>query len=209
MLGGFCANTHKSPQGPPKIRKRGQQYQMDIFSIVVLCALLGVTVVIDWKTHKIPNWSTFPAIVLLFSNHVAVKGLSGFQFGLYGTFLGIGILLFPYLLGWVGAGDVKLLGAVGCAVGVQGVVLAFLLSAIFGGIFAIISIKNHRGKLDFKAFLKDEYNSMLSFLLTKTYSPYAERQRLPAIKIPYGVAIACGTGLSLGLRLLGFEILSI
>jgi prepilin peptidase CpaA len=205
---GICCAIRANP---PKIqnKKSRQKYQMDIYSLIALIGLLGIAAVIDLKTNKIPNWLTFSAILFFFSNRFAVGGLNGIQLGLYGTFLGIGLLLFPYLLGWMGAGDVKLLGAVGCAVGVNGVILAFLFSAIFGGLLALITLKNYRSKLYLKTFLKDEYNSMLSFFLTKTYSPYAQRQQLPAIKIPYGVSIACGTGLSMGLKLLGLEILSI
>ena len=174
----------------------------------MLSTLLTVAAIIDIKTHRIPNWLTMTAIICLLANHTAVRGLSGFQSGLYGTFLGIGLLLIPYLLGWTGAGDVKLLSAVGCAVGVKGVVLAFLLSAIFGGLFAIISMKKHRGELGFNSFLIDEYNAIRSFFYTKLYSPYGKRKRLPEVKLPYGVAIACGTGLYIILRLLGFEFLS-
>jgi prepilin peptidase CpaA len=181
---------------------------MDISSILILSALLTVAAIIDLKTHRIPNWLTITAIICLLVNHTAVRGLSGFQFGLYGTFLGLCLLLIPYLLGWTGAGDVKLLSAVGCAVGAKGVVLAFLFSAMFGGLFAIISMKKHRGELGLNSFLIDEYNAILSFFYTKLYSPYGERKRLSEVKLPYGVAIACGTGLFIILRLFGLEFLS-
>lgn len=175
--------------------------------MLMLSTLLTAAAIIDVKTHRIPNWLIVTAVMSLLANHIALRGLSGFQFGLYGTILGMGLLIIPYLFGWMGAGDVKLLSAVGCAVGAKDVVLAFLFSAILGGLFALILLKKHRGELGVNSLLISKYNAMLSFFYAKPYRPYAEGKPLSEVKLPYGVAIACGTGLFIILKLLGYEFL--
>jgi prepilin peptidase CpaA len=109
--------------------------------------------------------------------------------------VGIAILLPFYLLGGMGAGDAKLLGAVGGLLGPKGVFLAFLFTALVGGIYALVLLAYH-GFLK-KAFLR--YGIMLkTFFLTGNfiYIPPPERERKP--KLWYGLAIALGTFLSVG-----------
>jgi prepilin peptidase CpaA len=149
----------------------------------------------DLRFHKIPNWLTFPAAALAIAYHTVMNGFGGFLFSLEGIAVGIAILLPFYLLGGMGAGDAKLLGAVGGVLGPKGVFLAFLFTALVGGIYALVLLAYH-GFLK-KAFLR--YGIMLkTFFLTGNfiYIPPPERERKP--KLWYGLAIALGTFLSVG-----------
>ncbi len=60
-----------------------------------------------------------------------------------GMALGIGIFILPYLVGGMGAGDVKLMGAVGAVLGPGGVFMAFLATALAGGILALLVMLIH------------------------------------------------------------------
>ncbi len=62
-----------------------------------------------------------------------------------GLFLGVAFLLPVYLIGGMGAGDVKLMGAVGSILGPQGVFIAFLYSAIAGGLYALFRAGEKQG----------------------------------------------------------------
>lgn len=149
----------------------------------------------DLRFHKIPNWLTFPAASLAIVYHTAMNGFGGFLFSLEGIAVGIAILLPFYLLGGMGAGDAKLLGAVGGVLGPKGVFLAFLFTALVGGIYALVLLAYH-GFLK-KAFLR--YRIMVkTFLLTRNfiYIPAPPGERKP--KLWYGLAIALGTFLSVG-----------
>ena len=113
----------------------------------VACAVAGgagVGAVIDLRTRRVPNWLTFgtAAIGLLLA---VIRGHQlGFAIG--GLVLGAALMLPGHLVGATGAGDVKLLAALGSWLGPAGTVTAFLYSALAGGAIAII-VAVHRGRL--------------------------------------------------------------
>jgi prepilin peptidase CpaA len=115
---------------------------------------------------------------------------SGFLFAGKGLFLGIAFLFIPYVLGGMGAGDVKLLGAVGAFIGAAGVCKAFIFTAIAGGIHAIIfmGINGYLG-----AAVK-RYGLMLKgFIVTRKFIYVPPPEALREKKLFYGVAIVIGT----------------
>ena len=59
-------------------------------------------------------------------------------FSLFGLVLGTALFIIPYLMGGMGAGDIKLMGAVGAITGPKGVLLTALFSSIIGGVYALI-----------------------------------------------------------------------
>ncbi len=91
-----------------------------------------------------PTFLTLPSIGVGLFYYTLSQGASGFVFSLSGTLLGIGLLIVPYLMGGMGAGDAKLLGSVGAILGPKGVFIAFLFTAIAGGIYAIILLGMNR-----------------------------------------------------------------
>ncbi len=95
-----------------------------------------------------------------------------------------------YLMGGMGAGDVKLMGAVGAFLGAKGVFYAFLATSIIGGLLAILTLA---WSGDLKITLK-RYGIMLKTLLfTRQLSYISPTEKVKALKMPYGVAIALGT----------------
>jgi prepilin peptidase CpaA len=130
----------------------------------------------DWKTRKIPNWLTFGTFFLALIYSIFQFNLNAFLNCFVGFFVGLLILLIPYILGGMGAGDVKLLAAIGSLVGYKNIVVVFFYTAIAGlfiGIFWIISRPGH-----------------LKFLIsTGQVFPTVDKKE----KVPYGLAIMCGT----------------
>jgi prepilin peptidase CpaA len=105
---------------------------------VVLAAGVLAATVIDLRTRRIPNGLT--AAMTGIGIALAATGVSGIPVG--GSFLGFAlglVLMLPgYGLGATGAGDVKLMAAVGAIVGPGLVVTAFLCTAIAGGVLAVV-----------------------------------------------------------------------
>src|SRR4030042_3319596 len=96
-----------------------------------LCtAVLIIAAVNDIRVQKIPNWLTSPAMAVGIIYHTGLKGLEGFIFSWGGIGVGIVVMIGFYLVGGTGAGDVKLMGAVGGFLGPKGGFLVFLLPAI-------------------------------------------------------------------------------
>ena len=168
-------------------------------SIVFLGVILLVAVVTDLRTQKIPNLLTFPAAALALIYHTVMNGFSGFLFSAQGLALGIGLLIIPYLLGGMGAGDAKLMGVVGGVLGARSVFYAFLFSALVGGIYAVILTLIYRRQ--FGGFYKKQLAAVINFLLIRKYIPEPEDADLKKPRLCYGLAIALGTGIYIVLYL--------
>ncbi|WP_051682996.1 A24 family peptidase [Salinicoccus luteus] len=135
---------------------------------VFLIIVLAVCVVTDIRERKIYNKVIFPALLAAFGLNIIFGGFSGFGDALIGFVVGFALLLIPYILGGMGAGDVKLLGLVGAFKGSSFVLESFIYMAVVGGMLAIFVIVTRGG-------------------LKKSFG----------IGMPYGVAIASGSGLAL------------
>jgi prepilin peptidase CpaA len=105
---------------------------------VTLAAGVLAATVIDLRTRRIPNGLTAPMTGIGIA--LAATGVSGISVGasFLGFALGLVLMLPGYRLGATGAGDVKLMAAVGAIVGPALVVTAFLCTAIAGGVLAVI-----------------------------------------------------------------------
>lgn len=126
-------------------------------------------------------------------------GLGGIAFSVEGMLLGIGLLIIFYLKGGMGAGDVKLLGAVGAWMGPIGVFTAFFCIALIGGAYAVIAL--YRAGSGKEVLVR--HATMLKLLIWSgrfSYVPPSESEKTPDLH--YGIAIALGTGISLYLPLL-------
>ena len=142
--------------------------------LVLLIAFIGA--LYDWKARRIPNWLTFGTLFLaLVLNFLDFK-LHGLLNSLIGFFTGIALLFIPYALGGMGAGDVKLLGAIGSVVGFKNIISVFIYSAICGLFLGLIWILCKPGHLKF-------------LITTGQAFPTVDKKE----KVPYGVAILLGT----------------
>ncbi|MHB1419235.1 MAG: A24 family peptidase [Bacillota bacterium] len=113
---------------------------------IVLVAVLGISVYTDIKKRKILNAATFSGIAIGLAWNGSRAGFHGLFFSLQGLGLGLVILLLPFLLGGMGAGDVKLLGTIGALKGPEFVAIAALGMALAGGVMAL-AILLKRGQL--------------------------------------------------------------
>lgn len=167
---------------------------------VILCLVLLVAVITDIQSQRIPNVLTFPSALLAIGIHSVHTGFHGFLFSFYGMLAGTFLLLIPYIMGGMGAGDAKLMGAVGAFVGAKAVMGVFLLTALCGGIYAVGLVLVKRRI--FKGFFRDLFETVKSVFLTKNY-----KVDIPSGKgrprLCYGVAIAMGAYLYIGLDLSG------
>ena len=79
---------------------------------------------------------------------LAVSGMSGVSIGasVAGLVAGLLLMMPGHALGATGAGDVKLMAAVGAIVGIPLVVKAFLFTALAGGVLAVV-VALHRRRL--------------------------------------------------------------
>ena len=164
-----------------------------IVAFSLLAIVLLIAAASDVRFHKIPNWLTYTAVILAVVYHTAMKGLEGLLFSIGGVGVGIAVLITFYLMGGMGAGDVKLMGAVGGLLGPKGVFMAFLFTAVIGAIWAFTLLTFH-GYL--KETTKRFKTTLETFILTRrfVYTSPPEGEKRPGLC--YGVAIAAGTFIS-------------
>src|SRR4029450_6917697 len=83
------------------------------WNVWLVTVVLIVAAVIDGFELRVPNWITFPFIIGGWIYSTAAFGWQGLGWSFAGTILGMSILMAFYLIGGMGAGDVKLMGGVG------------------------------------------------------------------------------------------------
>jgi prepilin peptidase CpaA len=105
---------------------------------ILLGILVAIAAIFDIRYRRIPNWLVLAGLIVGLAWNVYTSGWSGLLRASEGLGLGF-VLYFPlYMLRARGAGDVKLLSAVGAVTGPGNCLWIFLLTAILGGIIALI-----------------------------------------------------------------------
>jgi len=149
-----------------------------------LPVLLTLAAVMDVRHRRIPNWISLGGMaagLVLWTWH---SGLSGFLISMTGLLLGSAFFLPFYIARGMGAGDVKLMGAVGSFLGPYHVFVAAIVVALLGGVIAAwVAYRQKR----LKVALRD---SLL--VVFRQQSPKTLEHATKEDAIPYGLAIASG-----------------
>lgn len=157
--------------------------------LVLVIVLVCLAIYSDLRWRKIPNCLTLPAIALGFVLNFVGNSWNGLIFAFFGLLLGMGLLMLPYLLGGMGGGDVKLMGALGALLGSHAVLNVFLYTSLVGGMIAIAVAVANRSLIEMLKrivlFLK------CVFLFQAPATGAAVFKKSPSM--PYGVAMGAGT----------------
>lgn len=158
-----------------------------------LIALLLLATYTDFKALRIPNWLTFGGAIVGLLVNIFSAGFDGLLFSLSGGMVGLLLLIPLYIIGKLGAGDVKLLAMTGMFIGVEGVVWAGLWSAVAGGILALVWVVAKTG-------LRSAYHELVGTLTMLRFGVNevlaAPKGSVLKAKMPYALAIAVGSLMS-------------
>lgn len=160
---------------------------------ILLGILVAAAAVFDIRFRRIPNWLVLAGIVAGLVWNGFSSGWSGLGRGAEGLGLGF-ILYFPfYMIRALGAGDVKLLAAVGAITGPGNCFWIFLATAILGGAIAVLIMFLH-GRLNKTLFnVAWIVRDLLHF-----QAPYKSSEELDVtsskgLRLPHAAMMAIGT----------------
>ena len=162
---------------------------------ILLLALAIVCVYTDLARHRIYNAATLSGLagglVLAYLLDATVAGQPHLKAAALAALLGGGILFAVYLAGGLGAGDVKLMAAVGALSPLGGatdgwrfVCLALMYTAIVGAAIAV-------GTLIWKGRLLEGLRDSARTLFTFRRGRKTDGEK--PLTVPYGLAIGVGT----------------
>ncbi|MGI6702886.1 MAG: A24 family peptidase [Clostridia bacterium] len=162
---------------------------------ILLLSILTICTITDIKERKIHNEVLLLGLIMALLLNAHEAGPSGIIDTIKGLAVGTSVFFIPYLLGWLGAGDAKLTGIIGAFGGWQFALCAVSCTAVAGGIISIILLIRDKRTGCLLQNLK-----MLFF----TRSAYYLRDNDGQYTFPYAIAISLGTGLALGIRVMGY-----
>jgi prepilin peptidase CpaA len=180
---------------------------MDIFLYIIMATALVISAVEDVRRQKIPNLVTFPTMVIAVAIHSLISGMDGFLYSAGGLALGMGLFMIPYLMGGMGAGDVKLMGACGAVFGPKGIIAASILIVLAGGLYGLIIVALHPGYV--ASLLKRLREMVKTIALTFQFTrlPQDNYGKLPVVK--FAVPIALGAFVYMWMNITGYDLFPI
>ena len=151
---------------------------------VLLAAAAGWT---DWRSRRIPNWLTVPGLVLGVVVNSLVSGWPGAKAALLGALLGLALLLPFVLVRSLGAGDWKLVGALGAFLGPEHLIAVLLGAILVAGVMAVVLVIWH-GRV--RQTVRNLGRMLAAFVTLHLPGPELSLDNPDALKVPFGIAVA-------------------
>jgi prepilin peptidase CpaA len=164
----------------------------DLTSVQVVALMVAATAgVWDLRTRRIPNVLTLGAAASGLVYHVVTGGLNSGLASVGGLLIGAVPMFLQFALGGMGAGDVKLMGALGAWLGPVEAFWLVLFTGMAGGVMALVIAGAH-------GYLKQACHNLLSLFF---HWQVAGLKPLPALtleagsslRLAYAVPIFAGT----------------
>lgn len=164
---------------------------MEKYFLIGALIIAFIGAVKDVRVKRIPNRLTYSGLLAGLVVRLAVSGWPGLRGGLLGVVLGGGLFFALFLLGGMGGGDVKLMAAVGAWAGIMQTAYVVLLTAMAGGVLALVYIVSHK---QVSLALTNTVELLRHHMTSGFQTHPALNVREPnSLRIPYGLAIAVGT----------------
>lgn len=160
------------------------------FALIAVVLMAGI---FDLRIRRIPNWLNLSGIVL----GLGLNGLhpQGFGVGLaiLGLLFSMAVYVPLYMVRGMGAGDVKLMAAVGAMAGPHNWFCIFILTALLGGACSLVLIcmrgRTHQTILNVGFILTE----LLHGRMPSKADPQLDIRNTNALRLPHGTVIAAGS----------------
>lgn len=170
----------------------------------LLTIVILVSLITDLRWRRILNIITYPGMILGLSLNAMQSGFGGFKFSLLGLVIGATPFLVLNLFNeqGMGAGDIKLMAAIGALKGGLFALQVLIFTGLIGGVMAVLLLIY---KKRLRATLKGMGGAMAR-IFQKDKQKVASREG-PSVYMPYGPAIALGTLVALGVQYIHLQAL--
>jgi prepilin peptidase CpaA len=141
----------------------------------------------DWRSRRIPNWLTVSGLVLGLVVKSAAFGWMGAKDALLGTGLGL-LLLLPFVvIKALGAGDWKLVGALGAFLGPGPLITVLFGTILVNGLMAAVMVV-WKGRV--RQTLRNLLHLLAALFTFRMPEPDLTLDNPDLVKVPFGVAFA-------------------
>ncbi len=151
---------------------------------------------LDLRMRRVPNWLTVSGVIAGFAGN-AIFQTHGCLIAFAGMACALVVYIPLYALRGMGAGDVKLMAAVGALAGPSGWIAIFLATALLGGLaaFTLVAVKKRVGEtyMRMSTIVSAVANRRKPTDFDNSLDIRSER----ALKMPHGALIASGAMLSM------------
>jgi len=162
-------------------------------SRTALACLVVIAGIFDIRSRRIPNWLNVMGMAAGFALNVYAFGLEGLKAASFGMLLAAAVYLALYLLRGMGAGDVKLMAAVGAIAGPRSWFAIFIATALAGGIIGLLVViaKGRMGEtaLNLNALMGE----LIHFRVPAQSNRNLDVRSRQGLRLPHGLAIAPGS----------------
>lgn len=158
-----------------------------------ICALAFVIWAgwLDWRSRRIPNWLTVPGLALGLGTNTVAWGWAGTKTAFAGAGLALGLLLPLVLLRSLGAGDWKLMGALGAFLGPRQIFLVLVTTIFIAGAMAVAQTIRQKRVKETLVNLKELLYAFFVFGPSRHAVISLDNPGL--MTLPFGVAVAIAT----------------
>jgi len=164
---------------------------MPFLIMATLVVFVALCVVTDVWMRRIPNAISGPAMLIGIALNTAHMGTAGLLDSLSGLGVTIGVLLWPFAMGGIGGGDVKMMGAIGALLGPRLSLMGLAAGVILGGA-AMIWHLARQGRLREKVMATA--TMFQAAALTRSLGPLrVSAADQGAVALPYSVPLGLGT----------------
>ena len=171
--------------------------------MIALLMILIAAVYTDYSQNRIPNWIiVFGLISGCFISYI-YGGIGMLLEGLLGMVLPI-VLLYPvFVIGGMGAGDLKLFAVVGSYLGIKGITISFVSAFIVGATISLVKMlcfRNFKERIYyFFSYLSDLFiEGKWQLYETSKGQSSEESLEFPKHKIHFALPIFLGVAIYLG-----------
>ena len=155
--------------------------------------VLIVAAYIDGKELRVPNWITYPLVFSGIIYNCCEYSWAGLGASLLGVLTGLLSLMLLYMIGGMGAGDVKLMAGLGAWLGWKITFYSSLATVIVGGVIAAAMIWRSGNAAKHYGNAVQIIHEVLTIKNPRKLSEIAAERKPTMYLLPYGIPICIGS----------------